>query len=341
MIEEVNKKFNTRILSWVPALLRWVTAWIYFSAFWRRVVLVNKLDADLPSWVGIKFNHFLPNALFIQPLIEHMVERPNVLEANMIVFTLIEGAVGLALALGLFGRLAGLGSALLALGILLGAGWLGTTCLDEWQIGVFGITSGWAIFWSGSGAFSLDSYIEHKHPKLARQAWFQVLGGLNWEQHVSIQKLKRYFLFSSLLSLLIMLGTNQYFHGGLWGPLHNPSKQPDYSLQARKKAEGIELELMRSAGIDTYGSFIVGLRILDAEGQTIAQHQYQGLAHLAKGRIENHYVAKVKTGPHGLVVPLGARATLLLPLDYLERAEKLMLEDVNGNTWSASLSSNQ
>jgi thiosulfate dehydrogenase [quinone] large subunit len=44
--------------------------------------------------------------------------------------------------LGLFTRPASLGVSSLALGILLGAGWLGTTCLDEWQIGVLGVAAG-------------------------------------------------------------------------------------------------------------------------------------------------------------------------------------------------------
>ncbi len=49
----------------------------------------------------------------------------------MLAFSIIEALVGLALLFGLGTRLAGLGAALLSWGILMGAGWLGTTCLDE------------------------------------------------------------------------------------------------------------------------------------------------------------------------------------------------------------------
>ena len=48
--------------------LRLVVGWTYFSAFWRRLVLDNKLD-DGAGYVGEKFNHFLPNALLIKPFI--------------------------------------------------------------------------------------------------------------------------------------------------------------------------------------------------------------------------------------------------------------------------------
>ena len=38
--------------------VRLVLGWTYFSAFWRRTVLANKLDPDLAGYIGAKFNHF-------------------------------------------------------------------------------------------------------------------------------------------------------------------------------------------------------------------------------------------------------------------------------------------
>ncbi|WP_313566949.1 TQO small subunit DoxD, partial [Empedobacter sp.] len=46
----------------------------------------------------------------------------------------------------------------LAMGILLGSGWIGTTCLDEWQIGVLGLAGGFTLFQAGSGKISLDYF---------------------------------------------------------------------------------------------------------------------------------------------------------------------------------------
>ena len=40
--------------------LRLVVGWTYFSAFWRRLVLENKLMPDTAGYIGEKFNHFLP-----------------------------------------------------------------------------------------------------------------------------------------------------------------------------------------------------------------------------------------------------------------------------------------
>lgn len=130
--------------------MRWVIGWTYFSAFWRRVVLENKLDPNISGYVGEKFNHFLPNALGIKPFIEYLVMHPHDLQLAMIMFTMVEAIVGLFMILGLFTRLMSVGVFGLAFGILLGSGWLGTTCLDEWQIGILGLAGGFTLFLTGS-----------------------------------------------------------------------------------------------------------------------------------------------------------------------------------------------
>ena len=110
--------------------LRLVVGWTYFSAFWRRLVLENKLIPDDPGYIGVKFNHLLPNALGIKPVIEYLVTHPSELWWFMVAFTIIEFLVGLMLMLGLLTRLASVGVFCLALGILLGSGWLDRLLAD-------------------------------------------------------------------------------------------------------------------------------------------------------------------------------------------------------------------
>lgn len=150
--------------------LRLVVGWTYFSAFWRRLVLENKLIPDVPGYIGEKFNHFLPNAFGIKPMIEYLVTTPDVLWWAMVIFTIIEGIVGLLIMLGFFTRLMSIGVFSLATGILLGSGWLGTTCLDEWQIGILGATAGFTIFLSGGGKYSLDYLLLPKIQALRNQS---------------------------------------------------------------------------------------------------------------------------------------------------------------------------
>lgn len=152
-----EKHWNAYSLSGIFTLsLRIIVGWTYFSAFWRRLVLENKLIPDTAGYIGEKFNHFLPNSLGIKPIIEYLVTHPELLWWAMVIFTLVEGIVGLLYMLGFFTRLMSIGVFSLAFGILLGSGWLGTTCLDEWQIGILGVAAGFTIFLTGGGKFSLD-----------------------------------------------------------------------------------------------------------------------------------------------------------------------------------------
>src|SRR5690606_37665152 len=96
--------------------LRWVIGWIYFSAFWRRLILDNKLIPEEAGYIGEKFNHFLPNALGIKPIIEYLVSNPEALHVAMISFTVVEAIVGLFIILGLFTRLMSIGIFSLAMG---------------------------------------------------------------------------------------------------------------------------------------------------------------------------------------------------------------------------------
>ena len=47
--------------------LRLIVGWTYFSAFWRRLVLENKLIPDGTGCIHWrKINHFLPNSIGIK-----------------------------------------------------------------------------------------------------------------------------------------------------------------------------------------------------------------------------------------------------------------------------------
>src|SRR5690554_7351782 len=171
-MNSIENKWYSNQAGLFTLALRLVVGWTYFSAFWRRLVLDNKLIPEEAGYIGEKFNHFLPNALGIKPLIEYLVLNPEILHIAMIVFTIVEAVVGLLLMLGLFTRLMSIGVFFLSMGILLGSGWLGTTCLDEWQIGVLGVASGFVIFFTGGGRFSLDNYFTSKNKSFTKKKNF-------------------------------------------------------------------------------------------------------------------------------------------------------------------------
>ncbi|KMQ62052.1 quinol oxidase [Chryseobacterium sp. BLS98] len=317
---------------------RLVIGWTYFSAFWRRLVLENKLIPEEAGYIGEKFNHFLPNALGIKPLIEYLVTHPDILQTSMMAFTIVEAVVGLFIILGLLTRLMSIGIFGLALGILLGSGWIGTTCLDEWQIGVLGIAGGFVLFLTGSGPFSLDYHLIKNNKNFVRKKWFVWLAS----GVLPLSKPKTLVFAGSVLIFGLTLYTNQYFHGGVWGTLHNKSVRPKIEISNISLNDSdLKFEVYRTEGADVYGSFLIGIHILDQNGNILKELNHRELSEFPKENINNHYVSKVKPGKHSLVIPLGSKADLTVNLnDILTKKQKIhtiKLIDISGIEWTAEL----
>lgn len=316
--------------------LRLVIGWTYFSAFWRRVALDYKLDPDGAGYIGEKFNHFLPNALGIKPLIQYLVENPDLLWINMVAFTIIEGIVGLFIMFGLFTRIMSIGVFFLAMGILLGSGWIGTTCLDEWQIGVLGIATGFVLFLTGSGKYSLDNYLIKNNFALTKKKWFNWIGsGVIPIKEAIFPKI---VLFGSIFIFGMTLMTNQVFHGGVWGTLHNKSVRPKLEItQGSIDNNKISFDVFRTEGADVYGSWVIGIGLFDSENNKIFELTQEDLSSLDEENISNYYVAKIKPSKHSLLVPLGAKAKLNIVNNGLaslnEGIYTLRITDISGVFW--------
>lgn len=251
----------------------------------------------------------------------------------MVIFTLVEGIVGLLYMLGFFTRLMSIGVFSLAFGILLGSGWLGTTCLDEWQIGILGVSAGFTIFLSGGGKYSLDYLLL---PKLSKNKWLIWL--TSGELPLSIKQFSKVAISGAVLLFILTLYTNQVFHNGVWGPLHNKSVKPKLEISNAKIQEDIlTFKVYRIEGADVYGSFLIGITLKDENGKTILQKNGEELARFPLTRIKNDYVAKVAPGKHSLIIPLGSKATLTIRSDVFMDLPKgdyeLILTDISGITW--------
>lgn len=331
---------------WAGLLLtpvRWVTGFMFLSAFLRRVVQTPiKMDPNSAEYVGRKFADFLPHAIGIQPLLQFLLHHPTQLHAFVVFFTYTEALVGLALILGLLTRLAGFGSAALSFGILLGSGWLGSTCVDEWQIGSILIATGLAIALAGSGPYSIDNWLLRSKPGLREKGWFRWLfsGPITPEDG---RKLVSLSLVASIAAFGVTLWSYQVLHNGLWGKLHNDSKKPNLQIQAKAvQPDGtIKLNMYRDNGPDTYGSFVVEVKVNDGNGKLVEDLKAGDLAKVQPQAIENHLpLKKVTTGPYGLTVPLAADATVTLSPSTpasLQSGEPVTVTvfDVSGAKWTA------
>lgn len=331
-MKNLNQQFQSAGL--FTLAIRLVIGWTYFSAFWRRLILDNKLIPTEAGYIGEKFNHFLPNALGIKPLIEYLVLNPDQLQFAMVTFTIVEAIVGLFILFGLFTRLMSIGIFSLAMGILLGSGWIGTTCLDEWQIGVLGIASGFSLFLTGSGHYSLDNYLLTKYPNLNKSKIFTWLGSGFLPQIIN----KRVILVGSLMIFGLTLFTNQYFHGGVYGTLHNKSVKPKLEINnVMATNESITFEVYRTEGADVYGSFLIGIQLIDEHNQILKEWNGRELAQFPKENIRNHYIAKIKPGKHSLIIPLGAKADLSLNLNDVSAIKTIKLIDISGLEWEYNI----
>ncbi len=341
MLTQQQEPSKAYVLAGIFTLsLRLIVGWAYFSAFWRRLVLENKLIPDATGYIGEKFNHFLPNSIGIKPIIEYLVSTPDLLWWAMVIFTLVEGIVGLLYMLGFFTRLMSIGVFSLAFGILLGSGWLGTTCLDEWQIGILGVSAGFTIFLSGGGKYSLDYLLL---PKLSKNKWLVWL--TSGELPLSIKQFSKVAISGAVLLFILTLYTNQVFHNGIWGPLHNKSVKPELKISNAKIQEDIlTFKVYRIEGADVYGSFLIGITLKDENGKTILQKNGEELARFPLTRIKNDYVAKVAPGKHSLIIPLGSKATLTIRSDVFMDLPKsdyeLILTDISGITWKEKITVN-
>jgi len=323
--------------------VRLVIGWTYFSAFWRRTALANKLDPEAAGYIGEKFNHFLPNALGIKPIILYLVENPDILWINMVIFTIIEGIVGLFIMFGLFTRLMSIGVFGLAMGILLGSGWIGTTCLDEWQIGVLGIATGFVLFLTGSGKYSVDNYLMKNNFSITKKKGFAWLGSGGLPIKESI--FPKVVLLGSLFILGMTLMTNQVFHGGLWGTLHNKSVKPKLEITEGKiENNTLSFDVFRTEGVDVYGSWLIGIELLDNQNNTVLKYSQEDLAALQSKNISNYYVAKIKSGKHSLIIPLGAKANLNFQNEIItnlpQETYTLKMTDISGVYWEHKILKN-
>lgn len=317
--------------------LRLVVGWTYFSAFWRRVALENKLDPEAMGYIGEKFNHFLPNAFIIKPIIEYLVLNPDTLFWAMVLFTIIEGVVGLMLMLGLFTRAMSIGVFGLAMGILLGSGWIGTTCLDEWQIGILGIAAGFTMFLAGAGKYSLDYLLLKKKPELSDKKLFGILG--SGALPIKPNLLQKIVFSGSMFILFMTLLTNQVFHGGVWGTLHNKSVRPIVEIADGSVADDLlSFQVYRIEGADVYGSFLIGIKLESEDKRTILNLDGNELSEFSQENIDNIHMAMVKPGAHSLIIPLGAKAILNIrnpELSNLPKGDyKLTLTDISGIEWT-------
>lgn len=134
----------------------------------------------------------------------------------------------------------------------------------------------------------------------------------------------------------LTLFTNQFFHGGVYGKLHNKSVKPQLEITNFNQNNNlVSFDVMRVEGADVYGSFLIQIDFLDAQGKVIKSLDNKDLSKLHIDNIHNYYVAKIAPHKHSLVIPLGAKAKLQFEIDAA--IDQVILTDISGIQWTKNI----
>lgn len=163
-----------------------------------------------------------------------------------------------------------------------------------------------------------------------------------WSTPVSNNVLGKISIAGATAILFLTLLTNQVFHNGVWGKLHNKSVKPKIEISSvNLNQDKLSFTVYRVEGADVYGSFLIGITLKDANGNIILDRNGEDLSKFPAEDIQNKYVAKVVSSKYSLVIPLGSKAELTIKDKELTSLPKgnyeLILTDISGITWKQDL----
>ncbi|WP_323028110.1 TQO small subunit DoxA domain-containing protein, partial [Gelidibacter japonicus] len=183
-------------------------------------------------------------------------------------------------------------------------------------------------------------YFMKKNYAFTKKKWFAWLG--SGVLPIKDRLFPKIVLAGALFIFGLTLYTNQVFHGGVWGTLHNKSVKPKLEITEGKiDHNGLSFDVYRTEGVDVYGAWMIDITLTDAQGDTVINYQQDDLASMDKNLIDNYYIAKVKPGAHSLIIPLGAKANINFKDEVLMNLPKgeytLKITDISGANWDHSI----
>lgn len=316
-LEEKRPVYDWRVLSLVVLAVRWVQGWIYWGGGSRRFIYApSKLDPHAHHWMANKFQSAMPGAVFgIDHIMSWFLHHGPFLWGLLVLLSVVELLAGLGLLLGFFTRLSAFVSILLSAALMLLFGWQGATCIDEWTMSASNFAMGAVIFAAGGGAWSLDSWWMRKRPALADKAWFAWLGSGPWPAGRLAQAGK----WLGIASILFTVGFYAYYRGSVVtpytkGPVSASKHQLRIGTGLLRPDGSLNVSAYVNGGTAAVPVYIMGIRVLDAQGRIVEQWNGQALSALPQAAVRNDYAYnRIKPNPYGLQGGVGARAEIRLP----------------------------
>ena len=327
--------------------VRVIQGFIYWGGGSRRFIYApSKLNPDAPTWMANKFQTAMPGALFgTDHLISFMLHHFWLLYAGVILFSAAELIVGGMLMAGALTRVAALVSMGFSVLLMAMFGWQGATCIDEWTMAACNLAMGATLLLGGSGAYSIDNVLVRRNPELAEKPWFRwAAGSLPLPlKDIAFRKLALVVLG---FVLVFDVGTYSYYRGSVVTPFHggpvSPTKHHLTLSEARLLPDGsVRFHVYLDAGTPEAPVHVVAADLLDANNQPVAHYDAAALSALPKAAFANDYAYnKFAPGPFGIRAPMGAAATVTLPVSgATPQARFIRLTDVDGRAFTATLDS--
>lgn len=326
--------------------IRFVQGWIFWGGGSRRFIYdPSKLDPYSPQWMANKLQSAMPGALLgVGHIVNFLLEHFILLYLSVLIFSLVELVCGLGLLCGFFTRLAGFGTALISVLLMLLFGWQGATCMDEWTMAISNLAMGLTLALSGGFMYSIDHVLLIHRPALAKKWWFLALAS----GPLSFKTLKRVSILFLIFTIIFTLVTYNYYRGSIITPYHpgpvNPGTAHLALSQGSLNANGSVSFLMYvDSGTPASPSNIIRIEIRDQRGFVVEEWRGKILSQLPAQNIKNIYdYNRIATGFYGLAAPLSAKAEIKLPpikghASLVPGPYQLEVYTINGQRFTLSL----
>ncbi len=329
--------------------VRFVQGWIYWGGGTRRFIYApSKLDTA-GHWMAYKFQTAMPGALLgTDHLVAWLLQHFHLLFAGVVIFSAVEMIAGFMLIVGLFTRVAALATIGLSIVLMLLFGWQGATCIDEWTMAAANFGMGITLLLAGGGAYSIDSWLARRNPKLAARKWFNWIGG-SGTLPVSEGAFKKIALVLFWVTVGFVVLTYNHYRGSVVTPFHggpvSPAKHHWSLTQGELQSNGtVRFHAYVDAGTPAEVSNVLRASLVSAGGQIVEEWDGMLLARTPATAFKNDFpYQKIHAGKFGLVGPVGAQAMVELgptkaDLNLPSGSYTLQLVSVNGHVWSLPLS---
>lgn len=327
--------------------IRFMQGFIYWGGGSRRFIYApSKLMPSSHTWMANKFQTAMPGALLgMDHVVSYMLQHFWLLYTSIILFSLAELLVGLALMVGFLTRLSALISMGFAVLLMLLFGWQRATCIDEWTMAACNLAMGATLFLAGGKAYSVDSLLLTRNPALAQNKWFRLAGGalpLDFPEKTLRHLGLGVFAFVAAFNVI----TYSHYRGSVITPFHsgpvNPSRHHFSLDHAMADQQGnVRFHIYLDQGTPEAAAHIVKITLLDPQHNPVMQWNAEALSALPASVITNDYAYnQFMIEPFGIRALMGAKATITLPCPQDKNctaAKWLRVTNVDGKSFDTTL----